>query len=505
MLDSILLAHRAQLTALANDWLASGATSFAMWSDNGPLEVWPSLLSDQSGYLAEPIWVNGQMVGELRVTGINTPTTQDRLKAEADIVQHLVRMEYELNNMAEELIDTRDQLLALYGLTQATRNFLDTEQLLETLAVETARLAKVEGAMFFVQMEDRAPLVQYYPAPFIDLETLQGFIAEIKATNQEYMWSQDATLESNIRNLLLVPIQLRGAETAVFGLFNKLGGGDFTSPDVKLAHAIAEHAGAQIENVIMYQANLEQARMQTEMELAQRVQLQLLPQKPPIVTGLDLWSGSKPASQVGGDFYDFVVRDDQPFSFAVGDISGKGMPAALLMAMTRMMIRSKINVDPTPTPEAVMDSANAELYNDFTDVSMFATVFIGQYHSQKRELIYANAGHSPVIYCPINGQPQLLEADGTPMGILPVSLSANQRLVFQPGDVLVVGTDGFNEARNQYDEMFGYERLMQMISSLASKSAKDIAEALYTAVEKFEQHTHQDDDQTLFVLKCTES
>lgn len=499
------MAHRAQLTALANDWLASGATSFAMWSDDTPVEVWPSLPADHTNYLTEPIWVNGQMVGELRVTGVDSPTAQERLKAEADIVQHLVRMEHELNNMAEELIDTRDQLLALYGLTQATRNFLDTEQLLETLALETARLAKVEGSVFFVKMKDRTPLICFYPDPLIDLDTLNGFIKEIQATKQEYMWSQDATVESRVKNLLLVPIHLRGAETAVLGLFNKLGGDDFTSPDVKLAAAIAEHAGAQIENVVMYQANLEQARMQTEMELAKRVQLQLLPQEPPTVKGLDLWSGSKPASQVGGDFYDFIAKDDQPFSFAVGDISGKGMPAALLMAMTRMMIRSKINVAPVPTPEAVMDKANEELYNDFTDVSMFATVFIGQYHPQKRELIYANAGHSPVIYCPIDGEPQLLEADGTPMGILPVSLSANQRLIFRPGDVLIVGTDGFNEARNQHDEMFGYARLMQLISSLATKSAKEIAEGLYTAVAKFEQHTHQDDDQTLFVLKCTGS
>ena len=503
MLDSIVFAHHAQLSALAKDWLASGATAFAMWSDDGtPVEVWPSLSEFTGEFLTELIWINGEVVGELRVTGVDTPTAQERLKAEADIVQHLVRMEFELNNMAEELIDTRDQLLALYGLTQATRNFLDTEELLETLALETARLAKTEGALFYVDLDGRAPLLQYYPTPFINDEKLDHFITEIKETGQEYMWSQDETTEDDLRNLMLVPIHLRGAETAVLGLFNKLGG-DFTSPDVKLARAIAEHAGAQIENVVMYQANLEQARLQTEMELAQRVQLQLLPQKPPQVEGLDLWAGSKPASRVGGDFYDFVAPKEQPFSFAVGDISGKGMPAALLMAMTRMMIRSKTNVEPAPTPEAVMDSANAELYNDFTDVSMFATVFIGQYDAQKRTLMYANAGHSPVIYCPVDGHAHLLEADGTPMGILPVSLSANQTLVFRPGDVLIVGTDGFNEARNQHDEMFGYDRLMRLIESLASRTANEIADGLYTAVAKFEQNTLQDDDQTLFVLKCT--
>ncbi len=501
MLDSVLLAHRAQLAALAKGWLMAGATSFGMWSEGIVVEVWPSLAAEASTYLTEPLWIGGEMVGELRVSGVDSMAAQERLKAEAGIVQYLVRMEYELNSMAEELIDSRDQLLALYGLTQATRNFLDTEQLLATLALETARLAKVEGALFFVQMDGRSPLVEYYPAPLIDLETLQYLMAEVKSTSQEYLWSQENVVGDDLRNVLLVPIQLRGAQTAVLGLFNKLGG-DFTSPDVKLARAIAEHAGAQIENVVMYQANLEQARLQTEMELAQRVQLQLLPQHAPQVSGLDLWAGSKPASQVGGDFYDFIIRKEQPFSFAVGDISGKGMPAALLMAMTRMMIRSKINVDPMPTPEVVMDKANEELYDDFTEVSMFATVFIGQYSVQTRELWYANAGHSPVVYCPIGGRAHLLEADGTPMGILPVSLSANQRLVFQPGDVLVVGTDGLNEARSQYDEMFGYDRLMALIESLATQSAKEIADGIYTAVAQFEQNTHQDDDQTLFVLKC---
>jgi sigma-B regulation protein RsbU (phosphoserine phosphatase) len=90
------------------------------------------------------------------------------------------------------------------------------------------------------------------------------------------------------------------------------------------------------------------------------------------------------------------------------------------------------------------------------------------------------------------------------MGILPVSLSANQRLVFKPGDVLVVGTDGLNEARDQNEKMFGYNRLMRLVESLADQSAEGIAQGLYTAVSNFEQGTLQDDDQTLVVLKCTD-
>ena len=153
--------------------------------------------------------------------------------------------------------------------------------------------------------------------------------------------------------------------------------------------------------------------------------------------------------QVGGDFYDFLHLDGRPFTFTVGDISGKGLPAALLMAMTRTVIRAKVHDAPTPTPEHVVGRSNKELYDDFTEVNMFATVFVGQYQPLNREMLYANAGHSPVIYCPAGGKARLLKADGTAVGILPTSLSENQRLIFRPGDVLVVATDGLNEAHNE--------------------------------------------------------
>jgi sigma-B regulation protein RsbU (phosphoserine phosphatase) len=302
------------------------------------------------------------------------------------------------------------------------------------------------------------------------------------------------------RSLLLVPMQVRQAKTAVLGVMNKLGD-DFMSPDVKMAKAIADYAGAQIENVLLFQASVEQTRLQTEMELAQQVQLHLLPRKPPNVAGLDLWAATKPASQVGGDFYDFIVTSDQPFAFAVGDISGKGMPAALLMAMTRTVLRTKLNAVPMPTPEEIIGWSNAELYDDFTEVSMFATVCLGQYYPETQTLVYGNAGHSPVIYCPANGPTRLLEADGTAMGILPVSFSQNQTIQLHPGDVFILGTDGLNEAHNEQGEMFGYDRLLKLISSSAHKSAEEIAHGIYTAVREFGTGELQD-DQTLLILKC---
>lgn len=501
-LAHILAAQHNQFATLAHAWLASGATSFSVWMNGVPLESWPPNATLGSQYLAEPVRVGAAVAGELRVGGVNGPEVKVRLQAEASLVSQMARLERDLTIMTSELIDTQDQLLALYDLSQATRNHLDIKQLLHRLAYETVRLVKVEGAFMYLNLPHLPGVVEHYPGPLVATELLHGYVAEARRTGQAFLLSEGVGdhRPAGVRNLLLVPIQVHGELVAALGLVNK-SEGDFTSPDMKLARAIVEHAGAQIENLMLYQEHLEQTRLQTEMKLAQSVQLNLLPQLPPGVTGLDLWAASHPASRVGGDFYDFIMRPDQSLTFTVGDVSGKGMPAALLMAMTRTVIRNKAKAVPTPTPEVVMGLSNEELYHDFTEVSMFATVFVGQYEPDSRELLYANAGHSPVVYCPAGGGARLLRADGTAMGILPKSLSADQRLQIEPGDVLVVGTDGLSEAHNAHDEMFGYDRLLEVVESLAARPAQAIADGLYRTVNNFSAGQPQDDDQTLVVLK----
>jgi sigma-B regulation protein RsbU (phosphoserine phosphatase) len=253
--------------------------------------------------------------------------------------------------------------------------------------------------------------------------------------------------------------------------------------------------------VLLHLDAVEQTRLQTEVDLARRVQLRLLPQQLPKVDKLDIYACSRPALQVGGDFYDFVAQPDRPFIFSVADVTGKGMAAALLMTMTRTAIHSKASFMPKPTPEVVMKNSNEDLYEDFIQVGMFATAFIGQYQPHSQKLLYANAGHSPVIYRPAGGPARLLEADSTPIGVLRVSLCKNHQVLLGPGDLLIVGTDGFSEARNPNDEMFGYERLLSLTDSLAESSARAISDALFEAIDRFGVGRPQDDDQTLVVIK----
>jgi phosphoserine phosphatase RsbU/P len=502
MPSQILTAYQGQLTTLAQAWLASGATGFGVYVAEQPLLLWPPHVNLENASLQAPVLLGDWCLAELRATGLDSVDALARLQAEARLVAQLIRLERDMNNMTAELIDTQDQLLALYDLTHATRNYLDIEQILRRFAYEITRLLNVESAFALLQLPSKPTVTKQYPVALLSDEDIYTYFRLVQEKGEMLLLDEkmEVSLPPGIRNLFIIPVQIRGRIVVALGLLNKQGG-DFSSPDLKLVQAIAEHAGARIENVLLYQENLAQTRMSAEMELAHQVQLNLLPQQPPSILGLELWASSRPASQVGGDFYDFIAKPGVPFTFTVGDVSGKGMPAALLMAMTRTVTRNKTNSNPAPTPQMVIGHANEDMYDDFTDVSMFATMFVGQYNPGNKQLLYANAGHAPVIYCPAGGKAHLLEADGTALGIFPQSLSEDQSLSFEAGDVLVVATDGLNEARNGRDEMFGYDRLIDLVESCARLPASAIGDHLYQSVNEFSGDHPQDDDQTLVVLK----
>jgi sigma-B regulation protein RsbU (phosphoserine phosphatase) len=244
-----------------------------------------------------------------------------------------------------------------------------------------------------------------------------------------------------------------------------------------------------------------QARLKTEMDMAAKIQLQLLPQQFPHINGLDIYAHSYPAEQVGGDFYDFSAYKDRPFVFAIGDVSGKGLPAALFMTMTRTVLHTTARSLPSIDPKAILTRVNEDLYEDFSEVGMFATAFAGCYDSHSARLSYANAGHSPIIYCPAGGPAILLEADAPMLGILPTSTCTNHVLPFRTNDILVAATDGLNESFNADGEMFGYERLLKTVETLAHLSSKQIGNELLKAINQFTRGYVQSDDQTFIIIK----
>ncbi|GER89057.1 hypothetical protein KDW_32190 [Dictyobacter vulcani] len=264
---------------------------------------------------------------------------------------------------------------------------------------------------------------------------------------------------------------------------------------------LPQHRGAVVAHIdITTRKHLELQR-QAQFEKAARIQLQLLPEKLPLVNSLDIYAYSHPAEQVGGDFYDFLSSTTHPFIFTIGDVSGKGLSAAFLATAIHTILHTTMRAFPLADPKAIMVSLNEDLYDDFTKVGMFVTMFTGCYDPQTEQLIYVNAGHSPVIHCPDGGPAVLLEAEETGLGIIPTSFYENQHIRLSPNDVFVAGTDGLNECFNANGEMFGYERLLKTVEMLADRPANQIGVELFKAVHQFAHGYPQSDDQTVVILK----
>ena len=204
-----------------------------------------------------------------------------------------------------------------------------------------ADLIKTQAAFAYLEQSSGGRLFVQHPTTGIDEQVLLDLIDRSDGDHTGVLIN-DATgaiLPAGVTNIVLLPISIRGSSIAGIGLVNKLDG-DFTSPDLKLIRAICDQAGAQVENILLYQESLEQERLRTEIDLAAQIQSRLLPQHLPQIAGIDIVAGSRPALQVGGDFYDFITKPDQSTTFAVGDVAGKGISASLIMSITHTVLRN---------------------------------------------------------------------------------------------------------------------------------------------------------------------
>ncbi len=503
MLDILLQSHYSHFDTLAKSWFAMGATSIGIYRQGRLLASWPAETDDRLTTVAADIPVWDEVIGELRVSGVYGTDVQMRLNADAEVIARIATLESELQSLTVELLISQSQQLSLYRLMEALRSLVTIEETLQVLVHEALRMVKAQGCFVaFVSPKCESLLIQH-PHNVLDETIAWRCYWSVSQAEHELILPDGDIAEWEdipVESLILLPVRVRGTVMAGLGFVNSSSGA-FYAPDIKLVRAITDQVSMQIEKVLLYQESFEQAKFRTEMELARRVQIDLLPRHVPHVDGLDIYAHSLPAYQVGGDFYDFIYEKDRPFIFSVGDVTGKGFSAAMLMTMTRTAIHSKALFMPHPTPEVIMRQSHEDLYTDFTQVGVFATAFVGQYDRGMQKILYANAGHYPVIYRPREASADLLRADITAMGVFAVISSKNQSLRMRPGDLLIIATDGFSDARNPNEEMFGYEALLQLVDRLSARSAKEIGEALFDAVEQFGAGRPQDDDQTIMVIK----
>jgi phosphoserine phosphatase RsbU/P len=243
-------------------------------------------------------------------------------------------------------------------------------------------------------------------------------------------------------------------------------------------------------------------RLNRELEIAREVQQRLFPQTLPIVKGLEFAGYCRPALGVGGDYYDFIRLQDDCLGIAIGDVSGKGIAAALMMASLQASLRGQ-TIKPCSTLAELIQHVNRLVY-EASAANRYATFFYAQYDPPTRLLHYVNAGHNPPIVYRKKGKAEnivRLEAGGTVVGLFPEFPYQEAALELKAGDLFVCFTDGISEAMDTKDEEFGEERLIEILRHCQARSAAETITCILDQVDAFTAGAPQHDDMTLVVVR----
>ncbi len=261
---------------------------------------------------------------------------------------------------------------------------------------------------------------------------------------------------------------------------------------------IARQAGAAIEEARLRREAVERERLEQELLVARQIQQRFLPEETPSLPGWSIVATWQAARQVGGDFYDFIPLPDGRLGLVVADVSGKGVPAALFMALTRSLTRAAALVHPAPAQ--ALQQVN-RLLLEYTHGEMFVSLFYALLDPQSGQMRYCSAGHNPPFLCRNRGEGVFLRTDGIVLGVAEQISLEEKEVLLEEGDILLLYTDGITETIDPAEEEFGIERLRQVLCRQRRAALVEIRQGLLEALEAFAQGRPPIDDLTLVLLR----
>jgi sigma-B regulation protein RsbU (phosphoserine phosphatase) len=282
---------------------------------------------------------------------------------------------------------------------------------------------------------------------------------------------------------------------------------EFTESDASVLESLSGQAAVAIVNAKLYQEAKDKERIRHELELGAKIQKDLLPKTIPTVDGLEIYGFMKPAKEVGGDYYDFVVHEGTKRSITVciGDVSGKGVGAGIVMAMARSALRSLIQRDKVPkSTQPLVQGLNNQLCGDIPK-GMFMTLNVLNWEADTRKIKYTPAGHEHlIIYRGKTKQVEKIKAGGVAIGVLKQASAQmkEKELDLAPGDLLLLYTDGVSEAMNIKNEEYGLDTLIELIKKVGHQAPKPLCDRIYAELEEFRGQAEVHDDITLVALKA---
>lgn len=416
-----------------------------------------------------------------------------------------------------------DAELVLNELSDEVRRFTETAPLLETVARRVAETLHVSQIAVLLRKGESFYLQQAIGVTVngtLSLPAQASSVRYLSSTNEParlYRDDPDAWYlmaglgERQVLDMvnaeLLLPLAGRNRLMGVMALGPKRSEAAYTPADLHLLQTVATQTGLALEvSELAHSLAAEAAqreRVNREMEIAREVQERLFPQDMPAIPGATIAGHCRPALGVGGDYYDVFPLEDGRIGLAIGDVSGKGIAAALLMASLRASLRG-VSLDNPRDFAKLMDKVNRLVY-EASAANRYATFFFAAYDPQTRRLDCVNAGHNPpvVLRCGLDGGAEVLrlEADGPVVGLLPTAPYTEQTVQLMPGDLLLLYTDGISEAMTFEDEEWGEERMIASAQLCRDKTADEVLKDLFRDADAFTAGAPQHDDMTVLVLK----
>ncbi len=390
------------------------------------------------------------------------------------------------------------ELEALYEVGLAIASTLDLKQLAEGILYRAVSLCDArQGALYLLhdgslELEgtiggDAAPELSVDSPELVALLAATDAVEQKVLLGAQYPIAVSIEIEGKMRGLL-----------AVADKESRQGVGAFLEADRRTLGLFANQAAIALENAHLHQQALEKERLEREMELAAEIQQRLLPKTTPSLSGFEVVGWNRPALQVSGDYYGFVALGGGRTGLVVADVTGKGMPAALLVSTLHSALR--LLLDGTELSQGNFCQLNEHIV-DSSSPNKFITLIMVEVEPESGSLRFLNAGHNPGLLVRGDGSVTQLKAGGMPLGLLPGSSYTTDAVDMGNGDLLCLYSDGITECESPTEGEFGLERLQELLLAAAEQPLDEVLERIESTMVEFAAGQPQGDDQSVVLLR----
>ncbi|UCD16266.1 MAG: PP2C family protein-serine/threonine phosphatase [Candidatus Zixiibacteriota bacterium] len=307
--------------------------------------------------------------------------------------------------------------------------------------------------------------------------------------------------EMGIRSILSAPLLSRSGMIGVLALFNKSDSGGFTDTDKRFAGIVATQTAKVIENARLFEKEQRLMAIEEEIAVAKSIQQGFLPDGSISIPSCQICGFNLPAKEIGGDYFDIVEVGDNTYFLSLGDVSGKGVPAALLMANAQAVLRAQLRGANETMLPGMARSLN-HLICQFTSPAQYITAIFGLYNAEENEFKYINAGHLPPVVVRRDGTTEKPEKSNLVIGVMPEVPYLIHEIKLMPGELLYICTDGVTEAEDTKGQQFEYQRLEKVLCECRGEDTANIGNRILGELGAFRGDAVQSDDITMLIVKA---